>query len=189
MRFASAGALLSALLAAAAYAQQYRWVDEKGRVHYTDTPPPASAQSVQKKNLEGNAVGAQQNFELARAMKSAPVKLYTEPDCKDLCQSARDALNRRGIPFEEVSITDAAKLDELRRVSGAQRVPVLVVGSYVEKTPTAQAYNDALDWAGYPALGVLRPRHQAAPPPPPPAAQPQAQPAPAPEASAPAENR
>ena len=35
--------LLLLLAAAQAHAQQYRWVDEKGRVQYTDTPPPATA--------------------------------------------------------------------------------------------------------------------------------------------------
>ena len=35
------------LACAAAQAQQlYRWTDEKGRVHITDTPPPASAKSA-----------------------------------------------------------------------------------------------------------------------------------------------
>ena len=33
----------------AASAQLYRWTDEKGRVHITDTPPPPTAKEVQKK--------------------------------------------------------------------------------------------------------------------------------------------
>ncbi|HYY59826.1 MAG TPA: glutaredoxin family protein [Burkholderiales bacterium] len=156
---------LSALLAAQlAVAQQYRWVDENGRVHYTDTPPPPTARDVERKRMKGNAVGAQGSYELAAAMKSSPVTLYSHPDCKDLCQIARDVLNKRGVPFSEVSATDEAKLEELRRVSGSSRVPVLVVGNQVGTTVSAQAYNRALDLAGYPRAGVARPRNQAEPP-------------------------
>lgn len=157
--------LLAGLAAATAMAQQYRWVDENGRVHYTDTPPPPTARDTQKKNLKANAVGAQENFDLTQAVKSSPVTLYSHPDCKDACQMARDVLNKRGIPFSEVSATDDAKLGELRRVSGGIKVPVLVVGRQVETSVSAQAYNQALDLAGYPKAGVVRPRSQAAPPP------------------------
>ena len=167
--------LAIAAWAAAALAQQYRWVDEKGRVHYTDTPPPPSAKSAQKKNLRGNAVGAQESFELSQAVKSAPVTLYSAPECQDLCQMARDVLNKRGIPFAEVSVTDEAKIAELKRVSGGMRVPVMVIGAQVETNVNPDAYNRALDLAGYPRAGVAASRNQAAPPPPPPApAQPSA---------------
>jgi glutaredoxin len=161
-------AVLAVLAAQAALAQQYRWIDEKGRVHYSDTPPPASARSVEKKKLAPNAVGAQPNYELSRAMKSAPVTLYSHPDCREACQLARDVLNKRGVPFTEVVATDDAKLDELRRVSGGVNVPVLVIGRQVETSPSASAYNQALDLAGYPKAGVVPPRSQAAPAPEPP---------------------
>jgi glutaredoxin len=155
--------LMAVLAAADASAQQYRWVDENGRVHYTDTPPPPSAKSAQKKNLKANAVGTQPNYSLSEALKNAPVTLYSHPDCRESCQIARDVLNQRGVPFTEVSATDAGKIDQLRRVSGVVTVPVLVVGAQVHTTPSAEAYNQALDLAGYPKPGVLAPRSQAAP--------------------------
>ena len=162
--------LLAALGASSAAAQQYRWVDDKGRVHYSDTPPPASAKSAQKKNLKGNAIGQQPNYELSQAMKSSPVTLYSHPDCTDYCQMARDVLNRRGIPFTEISATDEAKLAQLKRVSGAMKVPVLVVGAQVETTISADAFNQVLDLAGYPKAGVAAARKQSAPPAPKPPA-------------------
>jgi glutaredoxin len=156
--------LIVALAAAGASAQQYRWVDDNGGVHYTDTPPPPSAKKAQKKNLKANAVGSQPNYALSQAMKTAPVTLYTHPDCKEACQIARAVLNQRGVPFTEVATTDNQKIDELRRVSGVVTVPVLVVGAQVHTAPNADAYNEALDLAGYPKAGVLTPRTQAAPP-------------------------
>ena len=160
-------AVVAILTAQTAAAQQYRWVDENGRVHYSDTPPPPTAKDVQRKRLKGSAVAAQGSYELDKAMKSSPVTLYSHPDCKDLCQIARDVLNQRGVPFTEVSATDDTKQEELRRVSGGTRVPVLLVGSQVETTVSASAYNQALDLAGYPKAGVARARNQVAPPEPP----------------------
>jgi glutaredoxin len=166
--------LFSFLLAAtSASAQQYRWVDEKGRVHYTDTPPPPSAKSAQKKNLKANELGQQPSYELTQAIRKAPVTLYTFPDCKDPCQMARDVLNKRGVPFKEKLISNQQMLDELKQVSGGLNVPVLVVGNQVEKTASPQAFNQALDIGGYPAAGAVRPGNQkepAAPKPPPQAA-------------------
>jgi glutaredoxin len=150
------------LLAGTASAQPYRWVDEEGRVQYSDTPPPPGARSVQKKQFQSNVVGGQGSYDLEKAMRESPVTLYSHPDCKD-CQIARDTLNQRGIPFKEVVVDDQPKLDELKRVSGGINVPVLVVGGQVETVISAQAYNRALDFAGYPPVGVARPRNQEEP--------------------------
>ena len=150
---------------AVAQAQPYRWIDEKGRVQYSDTPPPAGAKGVQKKRLHDNAVGGQGSFELGKAMRESPVTLYSHPDCKQACQMARDTLNKRGVPFREVVVETQETQDELRRVSGRISVPVLVVGGDVETAISAQAYERALDSAGYPRAGVARERNQAAPPP------------------------
>jgi len=153
------------LMASAASAQPYRWIDEKGRVQYSDTPPPAGAKGVQKKQLRDNAIGGQGSYSLDKAMRESPATLYSHPDCKDQCQIARDTLNKRGVPFKEVSVEDQPKQDELKRLSGGINVPVLVVGGQVETTISAQAYDRMLDLAGYPPAGVARARSQAAPPP------------------------
>jgi glutaredoxin len=149
-------------------AQQYRWVDEQGKVHYTDTPPPPSAKDAKKKNLKGNAVGSQPSYELTKAMQESPVTLYTHPDCKDACQLARDVLNKRGVPFTEVQTVDPQGLEKLKKLSGGITVPVMQVGALVEKSVTETAFNNALDVAGYPRAGVARAGDQKAPPPPPP---------------------
>ena len=168
--------LLAAVLNA--HAQQYRWLDEKGRVQYTDTPPPPGAKGVQKKNLNaGPSAAPAEPFALQTARKNAPVKLYSTPDCGEWCEKARALLNQRGIPFSEVSVSAAAQMEDLKKVSGGDTVPILLVGSSVQKGFAEEAYQRALDSAGYPKAGSLRPRNQAAPPPPktseePPAASP-----------------
>jgi len=158
-------ALCLALAAAVAHAQQlYRWTDATGRVHVTDTPPPPTAREVQTKKFGGGVVETSQvPFALKKAMKDAPVTLYTSPSCKDPCSQARAALNRRGVPFKEIVVWSPETNAELERVSGARQVPTLTVGGVVQKGFAQSAFDSALDIAGYPRTGVLPPRTQTAP--------------------------
>ena len=147
----------------AAAQELYRWTDEKGRTHITDTPPPAGARDVRKMKPAASTAtpdapgkpGAQPPFVLARAMKEYPVTLYTSPNCIDPCKAARDLLNKRGVPFSEVQGWEEEGTAELKRLSGATQVPTLKVGSSVQSGYEATAYDDLLDSAGYPGAGVL----------------------------------
>lgn len=159
--------LLLLLIALPAPAQQYRWTDDKGRTQYSDTPPPPSARNVQKKEMKGSVVESLSTSELARAVKDAPVTLYTSTTCKEGCTMVRDALNKRGVPFKEVQVWDQATNEELKKVSGGNGVPVLVVGASVQKGFEQGAFDALLDSAQYPKTGVIAARKQAAPPPPP----------------------
>jgi glutaredoxin len=170
MRTRIISALLLTLLATSAAAQQiYRWTDEKGRVHITDTPPPASAKGVEKKayrssSSDGGPPG-QTSYELTQATKDFPVTLYTAPSCDEPCDDARAALNRRGVPFKEVLVADGRSAEELKRVSGGEQVPVLVVGRSVHSGFLQGAYDSLLDAARYPKTGAVPPRAQAQPTP------------------------
>ena len=165
--------ILAALLGAAcaASAQMYRWTDEKGRVHVTDTPPPPSAKAVQKKSFSGGGTAASdsagQPYALQLAAKSFPVTLYTAKDCEP-CGAARNLLNARGVPFREVLVVDEPQQEELRKVAGALAVPSVTVGSNVQKGFEESAYHSLLDIAGYPKAGILAARNQAEPKPVPP---------------------
>jgi glutaredoxin len=166
--------------------QLYRWTDEKGRVHVTDTPPPSSAKAVQKKPAPGAAAaGAAESagnepYALQAARRSNPVTLYTTPACEP-CGEARKLLNARGVPFKEVSVSDEKQVEEMKRAVGSNSAPSLVVGEMVQNGFGEAAYHRALDAAGYPKTGMLPPRKQAEPK----AAESQAEAKPAPEAEAP----
>jgi glutaredoxin len=155
------------LAAAAAGAQQmYRWTDENGRDHITDTPPPPSAKGVQKQKARSVPAEGEQgsSYELAQAMKEFPVTLYTAPSCKEPCQQARAALNRRGVPFKEVQVWEEDTARDLRKLTGGTLdVPVLTVGRSVQKGFQQDAYDALLDSARYPKAGLIAARNQAAP--------------------------
>lgn len=169
--------LVLATAAGCAFAQQYRWIDDKGRVQYTDTPPPSSAKGVQKKNLSpGKPNESTVPFVLQLALKNNPVKLYTIPNCDIGCNEARKYLNERGVPFTEITVNDQKRYVELKSLSGSTEVPVVQVGSRVHKGYDPAAYEGILDDAGYPRTGVLPARNQPAPPEAPPATAPPAAP-------------
>lgn len=164
-------ALLLCAVAFSAAAQTYRWTDEKGRVHFSSTPPPPGTKGVQKKAAAAEAAdpgAAELPFSVQQAQKNFPVTLYTTPGC-DGCDAARKLLNGRSVPFKEVSVTEDAQIEELKAAAGANSVPTMIVGRTVQKGFEEGVYNRALDAAGYPRAGILPPRNQ---PSPGPAAQP-----------------
>lgn len=158
--------LIAAVLCFAAFsasAQLYRWTDEAGKIHFSDTPPPAGAKNVQKKRaLPGNAGTPVEPFALHQARENFPVTLYSTPGCEP-CNEARKLLNSRGVPFTEVSVTESSNLAELKKAVGSDSVPALMVGSDAHKGFEAGAYQQMLDAAGYPKTGILPARNQAEP--------------------------
>ena len=70
-----------------AHAQVYRWLDEKGRLHAGDTPPP-SARDVEKVRVAPTPTEPVEPYALQLARKNNPVTLYTTPNCQ-LCDRAR----------------------------------------------------------------------------------------------------
>jgi glutaredoxin len=151
-------------LSGLAQAQQYRWVDRDGRIQYTDSAPPAWAKDVRKTNVTtANPAAPALPFELARLQQDFPVTLYTAPVCKEGCDRARALLNKRGIPFKEISVFKNETNEELKRVSGGTGVPTLVVGRFVERGFESSAFDALLDSAGYPKAGIFPARSQKAP--------------------------
>jgi glutaredoxin len=142
-------ALLAALIAGSASAQLYRWVDAEGKVHYTDQPP-ANAKNVETHKTTANVVSSTTPFAVQQATKNFPVKIYTGTNCGSPCSDARDLLAKRGVPFTEVSVTQPAQLDELKKVSGGDEVPIVLVGRAVLKGFEPGSLTAALDNAGYP---------------------------------------
>jgi glutaredoxin len=158
--------LAASLGAALAQQKLYQWVDEKGNVNVTDTPPPRNARNVEEKVYGGAASAPATAYELRTAQKNFPVTLYTAPSCKEPCAQARAALNKRSVPFKEVQVWNEETNAQLKEVSQSNEVPVLTVGRSVQKGFEQGAYDSLLDSAGYPRAGLLPEGKLAAPEPP-----------------------
>ena len=137
-----------------AVGQTYRWVDERGQVHYTQTPPPPQAKGIQRKDFRSGAPGyVDLPYATQIAAKNHPVTLYTQPDCGPACDQARASLVKRAVPFREVSVLGQKEIDEMKKISGREDLPLLVVGSQFRTGFQENAVNGLLDTAGYPPAG------------------------------------
>ena len=151
MRILFVAAAILSTVCADAFGQAYRWVDQDGRVHYTQTPPPPDARNVQRKSFRGGGVDVS-NLPYATqvAAKNFPVTLYTLPDCGAPCDQARALLVKRAVPFREVSVVTQTDSDEVKRLSGKTDLPLLVVGNQLQTGFQEGLLNGLLDSAGYP---------------------------------------
>jgi hypothetical protein len=164
-----------ALLACAstASAQMYKWKDAKGVTHYTDTPPPANA--VPLKAFSTAASQPALPAELAAAVQSRPVTLYTTANCAG-CDQGRTLLQTRGIPYTEKTVNSVDDHAALKRAGSAGQLPLLLVGRGKQIGFEAETWTTLLSEAGYPAQAMLpagygNPAPAAAAPPPAPSAQ------------------
>lgn len=135
----------------------FRWSDFKGQINYGDRPPP-DAQNVIKIDLLtiGENTQSLLPYLVRRAAANFPVMLFTSKNCPP-CTSAREFLNKRGIPFAERTIESADDSMEFKRLTGAEGVPVATLGSKPLIAFEAEAWNNALDATGYPEKTQLPP--------------------------------
>jgi glutaredoxin len=148
-------ALAAALLAASAAQAQtsvYRWVDKDGKVHFSDAPPAEDAKDVKQKQMGGGGEESSLPYATQIAMKRNPVTFYSGNACGELCDSARNLLSSRGIPFAERNAeSNPADAEALKKLTGGElRVPVLLIGQNTLKGYEESTWQSALDSAGYP---------------------------------------
>src|SRR5882762_9988108 len=166
--FVAAAILLT--VCTGAFGQAYRWVDQDGRVHYTQTPPPPDARNVQRKSFRGGGADVSKlPYATQVAAKNFPVTLYTLPNCGSPCDQARALLVKRAVPFTEASVLTQKDADEVKRLSGKNDLPLLVVGNQSQTGFQESLLNGLLDSAGYPSsappapIETLRKMNPAAP--------------------------
>ena len=148
MKIACFAAVALALALPAGAAQLYRWVDEKGNVEWRDTPPPANAKSVERRNVSGNTIETSVlPYSVQQAVKKHPVTLWVF-DCGEPCAQARAHLARRGVPHTERNAQKEP--EEMKKATGGLDVPVLFVGTQQLKGYLDTTWDAALDTAGYP---------------------------------------
>jgi glutaredoxin len=154
-KFAAGVLLLAGAAAGAAAADIYKWKDAKGVLHFSDQPPPASVAKVEVKSYAGGPQTSGLPFELAEAVRNAPVTLYTTTPCVP-CDQGRALLQSRGIPYTEKTVGKTmADQAALQQAASTDQVPVLLVGRSPHVGFEAGAWNAAMNSAAYPAKSLL----------------------------------
>jgi len=162
----------AALAGAPAAAQQvYRHVGPDGRVVFSDQPPPGAADAAAAPARRAPDSNAALPYALRQTAGRFPVVLYTGADCAP-CDSARQWLKARGIPFAERTVQSNEDIAALQALSGQSSLPFATIGAQHLRGFSAGQWGQYADAAGYPATSQLPARYQY------PAPQPLTEPAP-----------
>lgn len=154
---------LIAAFAALPSQAQFKIVGPDGKVTYTDRQPSASEgkiTSLGAHDAPAVAGDATLPLELRQATARYPVTLYTLAGACEPCESARQLLRKRGIPYTEKQVQSAEDSEALERLSGGRDAPTLSIGTQVMRGLAPEVWGSYLDAAGYPRESKLPATYQ-----------------------------
>lgn len=120
-----------------ANAEVYKWIDERGQVHYTDQPVGITG-NTSAVDLPINTYAAPQILDSIYG--SSGVVMYSASWCT-VCRKARKYFRQIGITFTEYDIERSAKGRREYNKLGARGVPVILVGDKRLNGFTEEAFN------------------------------------------------
>jgi glutaredoxin len=152
-------AVAAAALALATPAQAlFKVVNPDGSITYTDRPPPPTPNArVTPLGRPGSAPAEPDNPmppELRQTMQRYPVTLYTTSECGP-CNTGRQMLLTRGIPFNERRVSTEEDAQALERLFGTRTLPVVTIGPQALRGYSESDWGAYLDAANYPKQSRL----------------------------------
>ncbi len=128
----------------------YKVVGPDGKITYTDRPAVSTESKVQQVGSGGSVANdVAMPYEVRQAVQRFPVTLYVAPDCSP-CDSGRQYLRQRGVPFSEKMVTTADDSNALQRLTGTTSLPALTVGAQIIRGWQREDWASYLDAASYP---------------------------------------
>jgi glutaredoxin len=107
-----------------AQAQLYKWVDEKGRVHYSDQ----KQDGVQLQDVKGTVNSYEAvTYDESLFTHADKVVIYTRPTC-GYCNKAKAFFARNGIQYKEYKVESSSLAKKKYARLNATGVPVIFVG-------------------------------------------------------------
>ena len=144
----------STLAGTAAQAQVYRIVGLDGKVTFSDRAPDTQLAPTATRGGGAPTADAGLPYELRQVTTRYPVTLYTSNDCQP-CNSARNLLIGRGVPFSERTITTSEDVEAFKRISGGTSLPFGTIGGQQLQGFSDAEWTQYLDLAGYPKQSQL----------------------------------
>ena len=150
--FAARTAILVSLLALTTPSHAlYKVVGPDGKITYTDVQP--SPAKTGKVTPIGTNTAPQNEvslpLELRQPVARYPVILYVTNACEP-CNSGRQFLRQRGVPFNERTIATVDDVDALQRLTGGREAPALTIGAQTVRGYSQDIWASYLDAASYP---------------------------------------
>jgi len=142
----------------------YRIVGSDGSVTFSDKLP-AAAENASVLVPGGRSIPpavVALPLALREVAGKYPVTLYTSANCAP-CNSGRELLANRGIPFAEKTVSTTEDSDALQRISGGGSLPLLTIGGQQIKGFSESEWTQYLDFAGYPKTSLLPATYRAPP--------------------------
>ena len=127
----------------------YKWTDDQGRVHYSDSPP-AGAQAAQVK-IRVNSIAGPAMVSTVRSAQAAvkdKVRIYTTSWC-GYCKKAKAHLAARSVSFDEVDVESSERGHQEFTAIGGRGVPVVLVGDQRMDGFDPSTLDEMLRKAGY----------------------------------------
>jgi glutaredoxin len=147
-------ASLVAVVAPSTSHAQYKVIGADGKVTYTDRAPSPNEGKVTSLGTRILSTGASSDvllpLELRQVVSRYPVTLYTVTGACEPCESARQLLRQRGVPFSEKQVQSPEDSEALERLSGGRDAPTLTIGSQTLRGLAPEVWSSYLDAAGYP---------------------------------------
>lgn len=117
--------MLLMLCAIDGYTEIYKWIDEKGKVHFSDKKP---------RDLESEEIKLRINtyesvsYDTSIFNTGKKVVMYSTDWCA-YCKKAKKYFVSKGIPFTEYDIEKNSEARKQYKQMGATGVPVILVGN------------------------------------------------------------
>ena len=117
--------MLLMLCAINGYTEIYKWIDEKGKVHFSDKKP---------RDLESEEIKLRINtyesvsYDTSIFNTGKKVVMYSTDWCA-YCKKAKKYFVSKGIPFTEYDIEKNSEARKQYKQMGATGVPVILVGN------------------------------------------------------------
>ncbi len=154
-------AITGLVLASGASHALFKVVGPDGKVTYTDVAPSSAAAG--KVTSLGPAGTVQSEvalpLELRQAVSRFPVTLFVTGSCEP-CDSGRQFLRQRGIPFNERQVMTTEDVEALQRLTGGREAPALTIGAQTVRGMSQELWSSYLDAAGYPRESRLPQNYQ-----------------------------
>lgn len=149
--------LVGLFISGVAIAGVYKWVDENGVVHFSDSPPTHGKQSGKVEALSRHKGGApavsyadhgspggSSNNSKTQKHKAPTVELYVTSWCP-YCKKASSFFRSRGIPFREYDIEkNKSAASRKRQLDDQKGVPFALINGQKIHGYSAAAYEKAL---------------------------------------------